>query len=374
MKKKNQKLKLLTNVALVVFGGLMLLTIFGLSQTVAEIEEVVSSETPEAILASADIDDGKEISLPVAYFDQKADKCVNLYDVSLKDKLYSRQFEWSSCGYENQEVEQGMVDFYLDKNNFPVAIGGELTSNRGLSNMKRWFNAVEGKSKAYAGTIKMNYKTSGSEFEFASEEFYPLDEAGFSSSDAVNRDGHNHLFTMSFAVPFTVLVSGEEEFRIVADDDTFVFVGNELAIDMGGIHEATEGALRINENGEVYTAISDEDLAYSGIKLQKSEGSIIRIFHADRDASESTFKFRFSGMSLNLINTELAKNSEGGIQVAYDPTDPTYIAPLGVSSIFRPDSTKGRIVLATIYGTLVVVFAVFFVMVARQVVRRKIKK
>ena len=112
MKKKNQKLKLLTNVALVVFGGLMLLTIFGLSQTVAEIEEVVSSETPEAILASADIDDGKEISLPVAYFDQKADKCVNLYDVSLKDKLYSRQFEWSSCGYENQEVEQGMVDFY----------------------------------------------------------------------------------------------------------------------------------------------------------------------------------------------------------------------------------------------------------------------
>ncbi len=374
MKKKRQNSKLLINIILVGSCALMLLMIFGLAQTMSEIEEVISRETPEAILASAGVDDGKDIALSVAYFDQKADKCVNLYDLSLKNELYSRQFEWTSCGYENKEIEQGIVDFYLNENKYPVAVGGELTSNRGLSDMKRWFEPVEGKSKAYAGTIKMKYKTDGSKFDFSSDEFYPLDEALFSLGDAANGDGHNHLFTMNFAVPFMALLSGEEEFEITADDDTFVFVGDELAVDMGGIHEAATGTIKINENGEVYTAVANEELAYSGINLQKNEGAIIRIFHADRDAADSVFKIAFQGMDLNLVSTEMARDGESGIQVAYDPNDPSYIAPLGVSSIFKPDSTKGRIVLATIYGVLIVAFAVFFVLAARMVIKRKVEK
>lgn len=374
MKKKKKEAKFLGGIVLALSFMLLFLVIFGLARTVTEIEEVVSSETPEAILASAGIDDGREIALPVAYFDQRADECVNLYEVSLKERLYSRQFEWMSCGYEHKEIEQGLVDFYLDENNFPVLIEGKLTSNRGVSNMKRWFNSVDGKSKAYAGTIKMNYSASDAKFEFESEEFYPLDEVVFSAGDLVNRDGHNHLFTMNFATPFTALLSGEERFEIAADDDTFVFVGNELAIDMGGIHEEAKGVIQINENGEVYTAVAGEELAYAGIKLQKNEGSIIRIFHADRDSSESVFKLEFTGMDLNLVNTKIAENGEAGVQVAYDPTDPSYVAPLGVSSVLKPDSKKGRIIIATIYGALVVVFAVVFVMVARRVIKRKIEK
>lgn len=362
------------------FGGIALgvlvlgtgVAIIGLSKTVGEITEKVVSKTPDAILASAGVSEEKLVSVPVIYYDQKADECVNLYDTSLRNELEARQFEWESCGYYNKEIEQGLVEFELDENYLPVVMGtGKLTPNRGLD-MERWFKAVEGKSESYAGVLKMQYVARGAEFVFEAEKFYPLDTVEFSKGDKVNIDGHNHLFTMSFAVPFTVLRSGMEELELTADDDTFVFVGDRLVLDMGGIHDAVTGKFVIRENGEIYVGVDGEDLAYSGVKVGKNDGSIVRIFHADRDAADSTFNVKFSGMNLGVTDTKLA--DDDGVQVAYDPSDPTYVAPLGESSVFRPDSTKGLIVMATIEGVMIVIASVLVVSVARFMVKQKARK
>ena len=378
MKKKYQRSQMFGGVAVFAFVMAMFLMVFGLSQTVEEIEEGVFEKTPEAILASAGVEEGKEISLSVAYYDQRQDECVNMYDVNLKDKLQSRQFEWTGCEYYNKGIEQGLVEFELGKDYLPVATGGRLTPNRGVSgdNFARWFKAVEGKSINYAGLLKMNYKNNGAEFSFYQEDFYPLDRAEFSNGDAANSDGHNHLFTMNFAVPFTALLSGEENFTITADDDTFVFVGNKLAIDMGGVHDATTGYFVIKDSGEIYTSVEGEDLAYSGINVEEGAGSIVRIFHADRDSSESVFKVKFSGMNLSVMDTNLAdqRSDDEGVQIAYDPMDPTYVAPLGESAVFRPDGTKGFIIMATVEGVLVVVFSVLIVASARYMIKSKPKK
>ena len=364
------------------FGGIALgvlvlgvgVAVFGLSKTVGEITEKAISKTPDAILASAGVSEEKLVSVPVLYYDQKMDECVNLYDTNLKNELEARQFEWESCGYYNKEIEQGLVEFELDENYLPVAMGtGKLIPNRGLDT-ERWFKAVEGKSESYAGTLKMQYVAKGAEFIFEAEEFYPLDTVEFSKGDKVNIDGHNHLFTMDFAVPFTVLGSGAEEFEVIADDDTFVFVGDRLVLDMGGIHDAATGKFVIHENGEIYVGVDSEDLAYSGVKVGKNDGSIVRIFHADRDAADSTFNVKFSGMNLSVTDTKLADGGDDGVQVAYDPSDPTYVAPLGESSVFRPDSTKGLIVIATIEGVMIVIVSVLVVSVARFMVKQKAEK
>lgn len=185
-----------------------------------------------------------------------------------------------------------------------------------------------------------------------------MDDVKFSASDEANLDGHNHLFTMNFAIPFTATLNGEESFEITADDDTFVFFGNALALDMGGIHEAVSGKITINEDGEVYTSVSDEGLAYSGINIDKGESGIIRIFHADRDSESSVFRLKTHEMNLNVVETKVA---DGGTetQIAYNPSDPLYVAPLGESSVFKPDGTRGYIIMATVTGILVVMFSIF---------------
>lgn len=369
MKKKQSKSRIMTVTMLVVFGLGMMLAVLGLAGSVTNIDSIEISRTPEAVLASAGLTSGADISLPVVYVDQRSDACVNLYDASASEALKERQFEWTSCGYNHKQVERGLVGHELGEDYLPVAMGGKMVPNRGLTDMNRWFGSVEGKSQEYTGSLRLSYKTeNGAQFAYVSNDFYPLDEAEFSVGDVVNQDGHNHLFTMNFAVPFTVAASGEESFEISADDDTFVYVGTELAIDMGGIHETTTGKMAINKAGEVYTATENEELAYSGIKLSEGEGSIIRIFHADRDADGSVFKVKINGMSLNVVQTQLASGSNG-VQVAYDPSDPGYVGPLGESSVFRPDGTRGYIIMATMFSIVIVACAVFAVIAARRLFR-----
>lgn len=369
MKMKSKKVWIFGIAGLVVMSFAVVFATVGFSETIAHVREGMIARTPDAILASAGLDGDKSVKLPVSYYDQRADGCVNLYDVSLRKELYARQFEWASCGYKNQKLEQGMVDFVLDENYLPVAIGGKFMPNRGLRDMGRWFTEVEGKSKYYAGTIEMNYDPNKVEFWYSSDEFYPLDGAEFSNGDFVSGDGHNHLFTVNFAVPFTAFLNGEEEFEIRADDDTFVFVDNDLVIDMGGIHDATTGKMRINEKGEIYAAILDEDLAFTGVSVNAGAGAMIRIFHADRDAKNSVFDMRLKGFNVSVLNSEIANGD--GVQVAYDPNDPSYIAPLGVSEVFSLDNTKGYAVMATIYGVLIMASAVFMLILVKYMIRQK---
>lgn len=377
MKQKQQKNKsqVITILALAIFALALVLSVVGLSQTVVNVKNEQMARAPEAVLANAGVESGADIGLPVAYYDQRSDECVNIYDKSVNDILEARQFEWTSCGYNNKQMEQGLVDYELDEDYLPVALGGELLPNRGLSDMTRWFSNVEGKSKEYTGTLELTYKLGETvEFSYVDENFYPLDEVEFSKEDSVNKDGHNHLFTMNFAVPFTVLANGEENFAITADDDTFVYVGKELALDMGGIHDAMTGRISINKAGEVYAGVAGEDLAFTGIKVNKGEGSIIRIFHADRDADGSVFKVYLTGMNLNIVQTQLASGSSG-VQVAYDPSDPTgYVGPLGESSVFRPDGTKGYMIMATVLGVMIMACAIFTAILAHTLIQSKQRK
>lgn len=349
------------------------LMIFAISNTVSDISEVAISKTPTAVLANAGIKEGTSLSVPISYFDQRADECVDMYDLESNEASISRQFEWTKCGYYTKELEQGMTEFALSKQYLPVAKAGELMPNRGLD-FTRWFSPVEGKSQAYAGALQMDYKSEGAEFSFYDSKFYPLDGAEFSDGDFVNDDEHNHLFTMAFAIPFSPLLSGDEELTIEADDDTYVFVRDKLVLDMGGIHEASKGTFRINKQGEVYASSNGEELTYSGVKIsRKEEGAIIRIFHADRDSSESVFNLVIRGMNLNVTESKIASADSGndGVQVAYDPMNPSYVAPLGESATFKPDITNGLLILATIEGFAIVALTIMMMVVIRYLVRKK---
>ena len=346
-------------VALATMGGL----IGGVKGAVDDLEVALNENTANAILASAEVKNDTVASVPILYYDQVMDDCINLYDIEKMPLVKTRQFEWESCGYHESSLESGLVESVLDTNFLPKSQGGELLSNRGTSgdSFERWFNQVEGKSKSYAGIINLTYDDKIASFGYRNEEFYPLDEIDPASEESVNSDGHNHLFTLSLGIPFRVLADGREEFSIEADDDTWVFVGDTLVLDMGGVHDAIVGRFRINEAGEIYSAVGNIELAYSGVTLNSGSGSIIRIFHADRNSKSSLFGIRMANMVPNVMNTTLAQN-EGEVEVAYDPANPSYVAPLGESLAVGPDNRQSLMTIIIIQvvtlgamGALVVV-------------------
>lgn len=332
--------------------GLAVLAMIGLvggvNGAVDDLEVALNENTANAILASAEVKNDTVVSVPILYYDQVMDECVNLYDGDTI-AVRARQFEWDACGYYESKLESGLVETELDAEFLPVGVGGELLSNSGMSgdNFSRWFKQVEGKSKSYASVLTLTYDEKIASFGYRNENFYPLDEIDLASNESVNSDGHNHLFTLSLGLPFRVLADGREEFSIEADDDTWVFVGNTLVLDMGGIHDAMVGRFRINEAGEVYAAVGNIEFAYAGVTLSEGDGAIVRIFHADRNSKSSLFGVRMTNMVPNVMNTTLAK-SEGSVEVAYDPANPSYVAPLGESLAVGPDNRQSLMTMIVI--------------------------
>ena len=333
--KKHKNILVLCPVVAVVALVLMGVIAVGASETAEELALVSEEGTAEAILTSANVDSSTVISVPVVYYDQEADACVNMYDAGQLSAMESRQFEWTECGYYSKDLESGLVEYELDDSYLPMAVSGGLLSNRGLD-FTRWFAEVEGVSKFYTDELNLGYNAETTSFEYGSEVFYPLNEIAGVNRVGVNEDGNNHLFTMSFGVPFRVLKSGKESFVISADDDTWVFVNDKLVLDMGGVHDVTTAVFRINEEGEIYESVEGIDFAYSGVKLEE-DSAIVRIFHADRDSENSVFKLKFTDMVLNITNASIAKR-DGGVELAYNPMDPSYVAPLGESITVKPDN------------------------------------
>lgn len=367
-------------ISLVILGvsvGGMIAGVITMSQSVTELAAESVKGQADAILASANVNDKTSVSVPILYYDQKMDTCVNMYSASTRAAASWRQFEWSECGYQNYAMEKNLVDGGLSSEYLPVVTGGEAVVNRGLSDgFSRWFSQEAGQSKSYGSTLGLVYDANSASFKYSSNEFYPLDELTMKSTEgdwnpkteSVNDDGHNHLFTLNLGMPIQVLANGSEKFEIMADDDTWVFVNNKLVIDMGGLHDALNAEFEIHSDGEVYSAVGAEDYAYSGVKLEEKEPAVIRIFHADRDSGTgSAFKVSFINMVPNITDTTLAKGS--GVEIAYDPSDPSYVAPLGESLTIRPNRGRALKTAVVVQGIVIGVLAVVAIVIATVGVR-----
>ena len=373
-KRKHQQKK---RKRLFVFGMVLLVlamvgvgfTLAVLSTSMNNLSTEISKDTTDVMLTSAGIGEDFTTTIPVSYYDQKSDECINFYDAENNEAISSRQFEWETCDYRKSEIEKNIVEAKLNEKYLPVAVGGVLLSNRGVkgNNFDRWFSQVDDKSKSYAGSLVLNHDDKAVSFKYVNEEFYPLDEYS-TWNEKLTHDKHNHLFTMSLGIPFHVTFDGNEKFKIIADDDTWVFLNNDLVLDMGGIHDAASGVFRIMRNGEVYAGPDEGSLAYSGIKLTDTDSAIVRVFHADRNSKDSVFEMELVNMLLNVSKASLAQ-TDNTAEVAYNPEDPSYVAPLGESLYVRPNYSNTMAMMVTtqaaILGVLMILVVVAISLVWR---------
>ena len=333
---------ILSGVAMVMIGS-------NLPSTAESLALELTRNPAEAILTSANVGDGTVVAIPVTYYAQQPDECVNMYDLEMRDALKARQFEWSNCGYYETDAESGLVDYDLDENHLPVATGGVEFANRGIKgdNFRRWFNAVDGKNEVHTGTLSLAYNEETTGFEFGSDEFYPLSSIGTGVDTS--------LFTMNFGIPIRVMKSGDESFTIVADDDTWVFVDDKLVLDMGGIHEPVSGFFKINKSGEIYAAVDEVSLAYTGVLVD--DNAVVRVFHANRDSANSVMRMKFANVVLSIMNNSGLATNDEGVQLAYDPNDSAYAMPLGESLSVKSGDAKAFMVTLVIQVVALGAFA-----------------
>ena len=379
MKKKRPVGKMILMVTLAVFAVGMIWSLGTMSSSLQLMQNAEVTRSASAILADKGVTDGQDVTLSATFVDQRQDECVDLYGVNNVAAVYARQFEWTSCGYTAQGVEEGTVDYYLGADGVPVANGGKLLANRGIAKMERWWTTMAEKSREHAGMLKLKYNAEEAEFSYVAEEFFPVDKLTFSDGDLVNADGHNHLFTMNVNVPFEVSARGNEGFEITADDDTYVYVNDRLALDMGGIHAKELGKFLITREGEVHTGVGEgTDLAYSGITVGKGEKAIIRIFHADRDTGTgSVLEMKLKEMKVEMTGAKIAtvKKDEGITDKAEIATKTAdgYEAPLGKSVTVGPSNNiRADAIMMTMAGVMLMISACFGGMLLAKAVKGRV--
>jgi fibro-slime domain-containing protein len=186
----------------------------------------------------------------------------------------------------SQSGVKGIVQATLGSDGKPVYANptDPLTGIQSADTFSQWYNDSPGVNMSYIVALKLASNNGISTFSasinngagLANSAFFPLDGAGFGNEG----QNHNFSFTTEFHTSFKY--QGGETFMFVGDDDVWVFINNQLVIDLGGRHGQLTGSVSVDTLG--LTVGQNYDLA---------------VFQAERHTTQSNFRI---DTSLEFVN------------------------------------------------------------------------
>jgi fibro-slime domain-containing protein len=150
-----------------------------------------------------------------------------------------RDFNSFLCG-----VSKGMVKAELGDDNKPVLNGNGNGCVTSSETFDQWFRPTEGVNEVFENIpLAFHWDDNSKAYKFSSGAFFPIDGKGFGNEWY----GHNYGFCFEFHSSFTY--SPEQVFDFMGDDDVWVFIDRQLAIDLGGVHSSVSQSVQLNSLG-----------------------------------------------------------------------------------------------------------------------------
>jgi fibro-slime domain-containing protein len=152
------------------------------------------------------------------------------------------------------------------------------------ANFDQWYRHTPGVNQPFLVYIYFAPQGNG-RFLFDNPLFFPIDNIGFGNSGTAD-DGKQHNFSFTTELHTRFAYSGGEVFTFIGDDDVWVFINNQLAVDVGGLHPPETRTFDLDTNAQAFGLI--KGTTYS-----------LDFFHAERHTPQSTFRIE---MNLAFVN------------------------------------------------------------------------
>ena len=154
----------------------------------------------------------------------------------------------------------GMVTMLLGDNGKPVynPIRPAKDTIQSAASLAQWYTDVPELNLSEPLTLALTNGQDGpgGVYSYQNNAFWPIDGHMFGNQDL------NHNFHFTFELHTTFTYTPNQQFTFIGDDDVWVYVNGMRVIDLGGVHSAVTGSIRLLD-GKAF--VEKEDFPLGGL-------------------------------------------------------------------------------------------------------------